>query len=145
MSALGAAALATGVAAAAVGGVYAAFSVMVMPALRRLDAPAAVAVMQEVNVRAERGPFIALFAGGALAAVALGTLALRAPGTDPRHVVAAALLLGSVAVTVVGNVPLNQRLASEGAEAWPHYAEVWTRLNTLRTLLALGAVGALVR
>lgn len=148
MNALSVAAVATGVGAAAVGGVYAAFSAMVVPALRRLEPAAATAAMQEINVRAERGPFIVLFVGSALAAVALGALALRPGSGDPvevRHVVAAGLVLGSVALTVVGNVPLNDRLAAQGASYWVEYAGTWTHLNTVRALLALGAVGVLVR
>lgn len=145
MSPLAVTAVVTGVGAAAVGGVYAAFSTMVMPALRRLEPAAATAVMQEINVRAERGPFVVLFAGSALAAVALGVLALRAPAVEPRYVVAAGLVLGSAVLTVVANVPLNDRLAGQGASYWTDYAGTWTHLNTLRAVLALAAVGVLVR
>jgi hypothetical protein len=69
-------AVATAIGAAAVGGVYLAFTVMVLPALARLPAADATAAMREINRRAERGAFIGVFIGAALVAVALGVAAL---------------------------------------------------------------------
>ena len=52
---------------------------------------------------------------------------------------------GTFLVTVIGNVPLNNRLgAVSGSDAsalpvWEQYLDRWTRLNTLRTIGALVA------
>ena len=48
-------------------------------------------------------------------------------------------LIGVLAVTGMGNVPMNTRLDEmsgqprEIAGYWPHYAQRWTRLNHART------------
>jgi uncharacterized membrane protein len=139
-------AVATAIGAAAVGGVYLAFSVMVMPALGRLPGEQATAVMQEINRRAERGVFIVVFLGAALVAVALALVSVFAlPGTTAALLLSgAALSFASTVVTVVGNVPLNNALERNGVAVWDQYLSRWTALNTLRALLALAAVGVIV-
>jgi uncharacterized membrane protein len=136
----------TGLGAAAVGGVYLAFSVMVLPAFRRLSADAATTAMLEINRWAERGPFIVVFLGAALAAIALGitTLTGQPEPAAVLRLVAAALSLASTILTVAANVPLNNRLVRAGAGFWPVFEKRWGRLNTLRALLALAAVALLV-
>ncbi|MET0990571.1 MAG: anthrone oxygenase family protein [Glaciihabitans sp.] len=116
-------AIATAIGAGAVGGVYLAFAVMVMPALGRLPARDATAAMQEINRRAERGAFIGVFLFAALVALALGIVAITAlpDGAAMLLLVGAALSLASAVVTVVGNVPLNNRLEREGAPFWETY------------------------
>jgi uncharacterized membrane protein len=136
----------TGLGAAAVGGVYLAFSVLVMPAFRRVGADAATAAMLEINRWAERGPFIVVFLGAALAAIALGMTALIGL-PDPvagLRLAAAVLSLGSTVITVAANVPHNNRLVRDGAGYWPVFQKRWGRLNTLRGILALAAVALLV-
>lgn len=46
--------------------------------------------------------------------------------------------VGVLGVTMLGNVPMNNRLdrADDPAEYWPTYLTHWTRLNTVRTLAA---------
>jgi uncharacterized membrane protein len=145
-------AVATAIGAAAVGGVYLAFAVMVMPALARLPAADATAAMREINRRAERGAFIGVFIGAALVAVALGVAALfelsdRAGSDESAShallVIGAVLSFASTVVTVVGNVPLNNRLERDGVPAWKPYLSRWGTLNTVRALLALAAVGVI--
>ena len=54
-------------------------------------------------------------------------------------------LVGTFAVTGMGNVPLNDQLAEVSADdpsasaVWEHYLARWTRLNTLRTAAAMSA------
>ena len=54
-------------------------------------------------------------------------------------------LIGSIGVTMVCNVPLNNRLANlapesaEGATFWTQYLSVWTAWNHVRTLACLGS------
>lgn len=57
------------VCAGAAGGVYVAFSAMVIPALNARPAGEAVTAMQRINVLAVRPPFMVLFFGGAVASV----------------------------------------------------------------------------
>lgn len=126
------------VGAGLVGGVYTTFSIMVMPALRRCDDRTATDTMIAVNRAAERGPFIVVFGAAALAALGLAGAAL--PRGDVVELGIAAASLGSTIITVAVNVPLNRRLARDGAAFWPAYSRRWTRANTVRALAAALAV-----
>ena len=58
-------------------------------------------------------------------------------------------LIGSIWVTILFNVPLNNALASasasgpEGAGVWAHYLATWVPWNHLRTVACLAAAGLL--
>lgn len=128
----------TVIGAGLVGGVYAAFSTMVMPALGRLNEEDATAAMVSINRAAERGPFILVFGSAAVAAIGLAvTAAPRGSGTD---LVVAGASLASTIVTLGVNVPLNRRLEREGAIFWAVYRRRWTASNTMRAALATTAV-----
>lgn len=119
-------------------GVYTAFSTMVLPALRQESAREATATMTRINSRAERGPFIVLFGGTAVAAVVLGVSGLlRGSASD---VLIAGASLSGTAVTVLRNVPLNRGLDRGGAGEWSRYQRSWTRWNSCRALLSIAAV-----
>jgi uncharacterized membrane protein len=126
-----------GVGSGLVGGVFVAFSVAVMPALRRRPAAEAVAMMQEVN-RVIVGPlFLLLFFGTGVLGVVAAVLDLRyAPG-------AALYVVGALGLTVAVNVPLNNRLDAEGEPVWERYLSRWTVWNHVRALAATGAAVAL--
>lgn len=126
------------VGAGLVGGVYAGFSAIVMPALGRLDDREATPAMVGINRSAERGPFILLFASAAAAAI--GLAATAAPRGDTTSMVVAGASLASTLVTVSVNVPLNRRLEREGPSFWVHYRRRWVAFNTLRAALATTAV-----
>ena len=59
-------------------------------------------------------------------------------------------VIGTVLVTMVFNVPLNNALAAvdpasgEGAAVWADYLRTWTNWNHVRTLAALAASGAFI-
>uniref|UniRef100_UPI0028125A72 hypothetical protein n=1 Tax=Arthrobacter sp. TaxID=1667 RepID=UPI0028125A72 len=91
---------AAAVCAGATGGVYVAFSTMVMPALNTRAASEAVAVMQRINVRAVRPPFMTLFFGGALASVVAGVASLTSETPSMMRLTGAALSLASFGLTV---------------------------------------------
>lgn len=120
-----------------VAGVYTTFSTMVVPALRRQDPRDAAAVMIAINRVAERGPFLLLFGGAAVAAAALGVSALVR--SDPADGAVAAASLASTAITVAVNVPLNRRLEREPG-FWIGYARTWAAWNSVRALAATAAV-----
>lgn len=121
------------------GGVYSAFTVMVIPALRQLNNTDATTTMNHINRAAKRGPFIVLFGGTAITATTLGIAALQHGNTTDLIVAGASLL--STAITIAANVPLNRALNAKGAHYWLHYAQHWTRWNTLRALAAAASVG----
>ena len=126
------------VGAGLLGGVYAAFSTMVVPALRRLDDRAATTAMVVINTRAERGSFIVVFGVAALAAV--GVMVSAVPRGAVSEIAVAGASLASTALTVAVNVPLNRRLEKEGPAFWPPYARRWTAANTVRAVCATAAV-----
>lgn len=134
------------VCAGATGGVYVAFSSMVMPALNSRPGSEAIGAMQRINVQAVRPPFMVLFFGGAAASVVAG---LTAGTTDTYGLVrlaGAVLSLASFGVTAAVNVPLNNRLArvaGAGDLAWQAFEQPWTRANTVRGVLALAGAAAL--
>lgn len=74
-------------------------------------------------------------------------MALAWPGASGASVVVAAALYlgGSIGVTILGNVPLNNALAEaavdtpEAAALWSRYLVEWTRWNTVRTVASAAA------
>lgn len=145
---------AAAVCAGATGGVYVAFSTMVMPALNTRAASEAVAVMQRINVRAVRPPFMTLFFGGALASVVAGVASLTSETPSMMRLTGAALSLASFGLTVTVNVPLNNALARlpagtgsgagpDNLGGWRAFERPWTRANSMRAALALAGAAAL--
>jgi uncharacterized membrane protein len=130
------------------GGVYLAFSAIVMPALRTQPAKDAIATMQRINVGAIRPPFMIVFFGGA---VASGTLAIMefASGTlnvpSLARIAGAVLALTSFGITIVRNVPLNNALAAMGSSAtdsqttWKRFDGPWSTANLVRGIAAIAA------
>lgn len=141
---------------AVVGGVFFAFSTFVMRGLDRSDARVALTAMRGINAQAQAdAPFMMLFLGSALLAVAAGVAAAVRHQPGSGWVLAGAVLaLLPFVVTVGFNVPLNDRLAAldpatvspaEFGRLWQDYFRSWTRWNHVRTLAALlGSVVMLV-
>ena len=146
-------AVAAPIAGAALGGVYLAFDLAVLPALHRLRTPVgsrgaigdedagdalAAAVMRRINVAIVRPSFLALLFG---APVLAGAAAIAGPG--PFTVAAATAQLAGLGVTLVVNVPRNEALArDEEPGAWARFAGPWTRAHRVRS--AAASVGALL-
>ncbi|MCO1657300.1 anthrone oxygenase family protein [Pseudonocardia humida] len=149
MSALGpVASLVAGVGCAAVGGAFFTFSTFTMQGLTRLPDEAGAEAMRSINRTAPRPPFMALLFGSAAAAAAVAVADLVSGArTAPLTVSGAALyLVGTIGVTMAGNVPLNNALEAERGRPtrlWRDYAHRWTRLNHVRTVTSLAA-GALL-
>ncbi|MBN9791650.1 MULTISPECIES: DUF1772 domain-containing protein [unclassified Pseudonocardia] len=110
------------------GGVYLAFSVAVLPALRRRPAAEAVAVMRGVNRVIVNPVFGTLFAGTALLAGAV-TVA-GALGGQPLRIAGGVAVLAGFAVTAAVNIPLNNALERDGD--WAAFAPRWSAANHLR-------------
>ncbi len=108
--------------------------------------------MQSINVVVINPLFMVALFGTALACVALAVSSLFR-WNEPRAVyllVGSLLyLVGTVAVTMVFNVPRNDALAAveadtdDGANLWPRYAAGWTAWNHVRTAAALAAAASL--
>ncbi|SEE44284.1 Uncharacterized membrane protein [Arthrobacter alpinus] len=134
------------------GGVYLAFSAIVMPALRTLPSKHAIATMQRINVSAVRPPFMIVFFGGAAASAVLAIMEL-APGTlnfpSVARISGAVLALTSFGITILRNVPLNNALAAMGSsaadsqETWKRFDGPWSTANFVRGIAAVAATGVL--
>ncbi len=96
--------------AALVAGIFFAFSAFVMRALGRLPPAGGIAAMQSINVAVLNPVFFAAFFGTAVLSLALAVAALV--GWSLPSLLAGSLLylVGTIAVTIVFNVPLNNRL-----------------------------------
>lgn len=144
-------------------GIYAAFSVAVMPGLARVDDAAFTRVMRSVNVRILNGWFLLAFLGAAPAAAAAALLHRGDPPVAVWAGAGCALYAATVAVTFRVNVPLNDALEAAGAAAGPGAAGLtengpgaaglaearerfearWTPWNAVRAVLATAAFGCL--
>ncbi|MCH9648684.1 MAG: DUF1772 domain-containing protein [Deltaproteobacteria bacterium] len=133
---------------ALVGGIFFAFSSFVMKALGRLPATEGIAAMQSINVVVINPSFLGAFLGTALLSMGAGGLAVAGwsrPGAPYILAGAALYLVGTVVVTGLGNVPLNDQLATVSAtdpsslEVWEIYLSKWTAWNHLRTAAAMTA------
>jgi uncharacterized membrane protein len=135
-----------------VAGVFFAFSTFVMAALKRLPPEQGIAAMQSMNVRAVTPVFMTALFGTAVACLGLVAWAvISSNGRTTALVLAGCVLylVGSIGVTMVCNVPLNNRLAKldpQSAEApvrWDRFLTRWTAWNHVRTIAALAAAATL--
>ncbi|MFI5766256.1 MULTISPECIES: anthrone oxygenase family protein [unclassified Streptomyces] len=145
-AALVAATLTTGLMA----GLFFAFDVSVMPALKRSDDRTLISVMQRVNTSIINGWFMLAFLG-ALLFTALA-LALHLPSDEhaPVPALAGALVLYVLAVAVTGrvNIPLNNALEAAGpaeriadpAAVRAAFERKWVPANRWRTALCTAAL-----
>jgi len=149
---VGALTIATAVGAGLMAGFFYAFSVCVMKALGRLPAPQGVAAMQSINVTVIRPAFLTVFLGAGAACLLLtidSLLRWQGPGSVLLLGGSLLYLLGVILVTILFNVPRNERLAvvdpasSEAARLWRDYLIVWTAWNHVRTAASLAAAVAL--
>ncbi|QRR05557.1 DUF1772 domain-containing protein [Burkholderia sp. MS455] len=129
-------------------GVYFAFSTFVMTSLGRIAPQAGAAAMNALNVDIVRSPFMPLFLGTTLMALALVVLALfdrDQPGAMAALAGGVLYVAGMFAVTMAVNVPLNDALAAadpataQGAALWTRYVHDWTMWNHVRTVASAAA------
>ena len=131
---------------ALVGGIFFAFSSFIMKALASRPSAEGIGAMQSINVVVINLTFLGAFFGTAVLSLVAGGLAL-AGWSQPAAVffLAGALfyLVGTILVTLLGNVPLNNQLAvvsgtNPGArEVWERYLDRWTMWNHVRTVAAM--------
>jgi uncharacterized membrane protein len=129
-------------------GVFFAFSTFVMPALARLQSIQGIAAMQSINTTAINPLFMLALFGTAVVCLLLGISAClkwHQPGTIYLLMGSLLYLVGTILVTMLANVPLNDALAiadpnsTEGAKLWARYLTDWTLWNHVRTVAAFAA------
>jgi uncharacterized membrane protein len=135
-----------------IAGVFFAFSSFVMNALAQLQPTQGIAAMQLINITVINPLFMAAFLGTAAACIFLAVSSvLRWHQPSAAYLLVGSLLylIGTVGVTIVCNVPLNEALArvepgsTEGASLWVSYLANWTAWNHVRTIAALAATAML--
>ena len=131
-----------------IAGVFFAFSTFVMNALARQPPAQGIATMQSINITVINPLFMTAFLGTAVACILLAISSLlnwHQPSAAYLLVGSLLYLVGTVLVTIVGNVPLNDALAivkpdsPEGSSLWVSYLTKWTFWNHVRTIAALAA------
>lgn len=128
-----------------VAGVFFAFSSFVMKALERLKPPEGIAAMQSINITVINPLFMtALFGTGVICLFLVVDTLLKWHQSNLALLVGSTIyLVGTVLVTILFNVPLNDALAKiepssiEGASLWTRYLNDWTIWNHVRTVAAL--------
>lgn len=135
-----------------IAGVFFAFSTFVMNALARLQPTQGIAAMQSINITVINPWFMAAFLGTAAACIFLAVSSLlkwHQPGAAYLLLGSLLYLVGTLGVTIVCNVPLNEALArvepdsAVGANLWVSYLANWTVWNHIRTGAALAAAASL--
>ncbi|HSS63116.1 MAG TPA: anthrone oxygenase family protein [Gammaproteobacteria bacterium] len=134
-----------------VAGIFFAFSAFVMKALSRLPADQGIAAMQSINVAVLNPWFMTAFFGtAALCLAALVVSVNRWPDAAAICLItgSALYLIGTLAVTIVCNVPRNNSLAAVSAtdpksgDTWAGYVAEWTAWNHVRTIASLAAAAS---
>jgi uncharacterized membrane protein len=130
-------------------GIFYAFSTFVMAALARIPPEQGIAAMNSINVAVINPWFFAVFFGTPLVCAILFVMALLKWGEPGMALVLAASLIyvvGSLVVTMMFNVPLNNELATvtsaagEAGALWTRYLRDWTFWNSMRTAAPLLAM-----
>lgn len=134
-----------------VAGIFYAFSTFVMAALGRLAPEQGISAMQAINVTVLNPWFFAAFFGTAVGCIILAIFAYLSWGASGSLYLLAGgvlYLFGSILVTALFNVPLNNALATiqpdstEGARLWAEYLSTWTVWNHIRTGASLAAMAS---
>lgn len=133
---------AAGLAATLGAGLCFTFAAFLMRSLDALDAPDAIRAMQAINRTILPSSAMAVW----FETLFLGLSAAVLAEERAVPIVATALYaLGAVAITGLGNVPLNEALdrsdpdAADAASIWRGYGLRWGRWSALRTLLMAAA------
>ena len=139
--------------AALMAGVFFAFSTFVMRALARVAPEQGIEAMRQINRTVINPWFLGAFMGTALIGLMLTVVSLRweHPASIGLMVGGLLYIVGTFGVTVVFNVPMNDKLETLSANAasetdgvsrealltyWEHYLSRWLLWNHLRTVAA---------
>ncbi len=117
-------------------GLYAAFAIAIMPALRGATDVVFAEVMNRINVAIVNPLFLLLFLGAPITAAAM--LVWQ---RGPLVVVAAALAVAALLITAVLNIPLNNALADGGPRS--AFENAWTTWHAVRTVACVASFALL--
>jgi uncharacterized membrane protein len=135
-------------------GVFLAFSTFVMAGLARLEPAQSIAAMQSINLAAVTPLFMTLLFGTAILCGVLGFNSYRnwdSPHGTLLFLAAGLYLIGSMAVTIFANVPLNDQLAvldansEQAASFWQGFLNRWLWWNHIRGLASAAACLLFIR
>jgi uncharacterized membrane protein len=142
----------TAVGCGLMGGILFAFSNFVMTALSLQPAASGIRTMQDINIQIVNPVFLAIFIGTPVATALLAALAIRnfsQPGAKFLLFGSVLYLVGTLAVTMAFNIPLNNQLAIQdplsvdASGFWIQYVAKWIRWNHVRTIASLSAAALL--
>ena len=128
------------------GGIFFAFSTFVMQALAKLPSSQGIAAMQAINITVINPWFMTAFFAPGVAGILLSiSLFFHWEQSLAAYWLTGSLLylIGTIGVTIFGNVPLNNLLATvtpdsvEGTNLWTRYLRDWIFWNHVRTAAAL--------
>ena len=134
-------------------GVFFAFSTFIMRALAHLQSAQGIEAMQSINRTVINPWFLGAFLGTAAACILLAGSALwgwQQPGAVYLLAGSLLYLIGTVLVTMVFNVPMNDALDSidpksnDASGHWASYLARWTTWNHVRTVSALLGAASLM-
>jgi uncharacterized membrane protein len=134
-------------------GLFCSFSYFIMQALSEIPPVKGIAAMQSINRVIVKPAFLFIFFGTGIACVVflvLGWEQLDNVTLTWASAGGVVYVLGSIVVTIVFNVPLNDRLAVVDAESeagtkmWQHYLVRWTRWNHVRSIATIASTILLV-
>ncbi|MBA5728664.1 DUF1772 domain-containing protein [Aerococcaceae bacterium INB8] len=119
-----------------ISGLYFTFSNTIMPVLKQEeDARIGIRIMNRINDVIQNSLFFLLFFGSPLLAVAMVLMNMN---SILFWVGSLLHIIGSFLVTIVKNVPWNNRLKNEANEtSWQEFVSEWTRWNTIRAIMGL--------
>ena len=136
-----------------IAGVFFVFSVSVMLALERIPPGVGMWAMQSINIYILNWKFLGVFLGTGVVCAALaiiGVVQWRPPGSVWLIAGGLIYIVGSIGITVIFNVPMNNALmladpfTPEGQKLWSDYLTNWTFWNHVRTVASLAASASLI-
>ncbi len=133
--------------ASMVTGLLFAFSNFIMRALAELEPEHGIYAMQQINEKIINPIFFIFFFGTPLICLLIGIDAVSNLG-DLQSVFllsgSVGYILGPFGITVLCNVPLNDKLAAvqatEGLDVWKDYQVRWQHWNHIRTYIGLVSI-----
>jgi uncharacterized membrane protein len=136
------------IACALVAGVFLTFSDFVMKSLAATKPAGGIEAMQVINHKVFKTVFMVLLLGmSALSPLLIAYGYFYVPGAASAWVIAggAIYLAGVFLVTIICNVPMNQRLdrmdhtSHDAASYWRRYVPAWSFWNHVRTAASAGS------
>jgi uncharacterized membrane protein len=136
-----------------IAGVFFIFSFAVMRALSRITPFSGMWAMQSINIYILNPVFLGVFLGTGIICAGLAITAVvrwHLPGAGWMLAGTMIYIIGSIGVTMIFNVPMNNALmvadpaTPEGLELWAKYLTDWTFWNHIRTFASIAACASLI-